>query len=301
MSAPESLIPTAVDAPEFEQNLVSSLVEAFADRSIPINFEVPQTQPRGGKVSTGFRGRTLRGSAKGKPKDTIRHYRLVRAKDGTFSLVRIEDKGKTGGGKKSEGLEGAVRRAIKGTTTEAGAKLALVDPTILRIAEFVGRTLPAARQQLSETTIEKLVDVLVETQDPVASVSAEIDAVNAEARVRFMNNFATLGAEQVTTAAGSKARNRSQTASRWKAEGKIFSVPWQGTERFPAFQFKDGRPLPVIADILRALPEGISPWETAFWFVSTTGWLDGSSPRERLRESELVVQAARREREAVFG
>jgi hypothetical protein len=116
----------------------------------------------------------------------------------------------------------------------------------------VRRTLPYARLQASEATIEKMIEALIETQDPMAPVSAEIDADNAKARVGFMQTFPCLSAEQVTTQAGSNARNRSQTASRWKNDGKIFAVSFQSVERFPAFQFKDGRPIPVIIEAASA-------------------------------------------------
>jgi hypothetical protein len=198
-----------------------------------------------------------------------------------------------------EKLIHAVRAAIRTTVDETEHRHAFLDPSVLAIAEVVERTLPRTRQQISQDTIEKLVDALAETHDPVAQLNAEIDSDNARARVRFMNNFLTLTAEDVTTAAGSIAKNRSQTASRWKSEGKIFSVPWQGQERFPAFQFKDGRPLPIIAKILAALPAGMSPWEIAFWFVSANSWLDGAAPRAKLNSEDGVIEAARSEAAAI--
>jgi hypothetical protein len=198
-------------------------------------------------------------------------------------------------------MQVAVRRALHDAVVNEPALKIETDEAFLRIANVVLRTLPDARLRASEATIEKMVEALIETQDPMAPVSAEIDADNAKARFRFMQTFSCLSAEQVTTQAGSNARNRSQTASRWKNDGKIFAVSFQSAERFPAFQFKDGRPIPAIAQILKQLPPEMSPWETAFWFVSTNGWLDGASPLESLGNAEQVIEAARREGEAAIG
>lgn len=287
------------DALELEQTLVNNLVEAFADQAVPLGTTPRRIVTcRGAEAPSQGTGKQLAVAKRllKQRRGKARRYRFTR-NEHEYVVVFIDGKPASSTG----GLEGAVRRAVKGATANVGAKLALVDPAVLRIAEVVSRSLPTAREQASEARIEKLVDALVETQDPLASVSAEIDASNAEARVRFMRNVSTMSAEEVTTASGSVARNRSQTASRWKAEKKIFSVPWQGSERYPAFQFKDGRPLPVIGEVLRNLPRTMSPWEIAFWFVSTNGWLDGAAPRERLADAPDVIQAAKRESEAIIG
>ncbi len=201
----------------------------------------------------------------------------------------------------NDALVERIERAVGEAILEIERLHALIDPAVAPIAEIIGRTLPAARGRLSETNIERLVGVLVETQDPLASINGEIDAANAKARHHFIETIPTLTAEEVNRNAGSKARNEHQTASRWKSDRKIFSVPFQGKERFPAFQFKDGRPLAVIADVLSDLPDEMSAWETAFWFVSTNGWLDDEAPADCLKTPDSVVEAARLESEDVVG
>lgn len=291
---PRALAP---DATEIETHLVSHLLAAIAESATPltqhaISKDVLVQVKAKAKIK---RVRPYSGSVRG------------RAGSGKFRFVR---KGDTESLESPEQIEApdvsasdlalAVRKALRGTVAESGGQLVLLDPNVLRIAEVVDRALPSARDHHSEATIEKLVDALVETQDPVATIRAQIDARNAKARVAFMGKFMTYSAEEVTAESGSQARNRSQTASRWKSEGKIFSIPWLGQERFPAFQFKDGRPLAVIADVLRALPDSMSAWETAFWFVSTNGWLDGAAPCDKLADAR-IVDAARLEGEAVIG
>lgn len=48
--------------------------------------------------------------------------------------------------------------------------------------------------------------------------------------------------------------NLSQTAYRWRREGRIFAVTHGGTDLYPAFQFgDDGQPRPIIAEVLAIL------------------------------------------------
>ena len=193
-----------------------------------------------------------------------------------------------------------VRAAIKKSAVAAQSAPA-PDPGVLKLAKVIDRSLPKVRKQHSDAAIEKLVDALLDTHDPVAPLYREIDAANARARLRFMDEIPSLTSEEVASAAGHSARNRSQTASRWKSEGRIFSVRWQGQERFPAFQFKEGAPLPAVSEALSALPERMSPWERAFWFVSTNSWLGNAAPSDHLSEPNKVADAARKEAEAVIG
>jgi hypothetical protein len=45
----------------------------------------------------------------------------------------------------------------------------------------------------------------------------------------------------------------------------------------------------------------MTPWQIAFWFVSTNGWLDGDAPKDRLDAAGQAVAAARREGEEIMG
>lgn len=232
-----------------------------------------------------------------------RYYTLDSDEDGYIFLVELKSPPRID---PADAWASAARRLMVSLNKLSIAKIALhdiadIDPATAQLAQVIGRALPGARQKASEAAVEKMVEALVETQDPLAQVNGRIDAMNAAARHRFMNNFLTYTAAEVAREAGSTARNRGQTASRWKAEGVIFSVPFQNLDRYPAFQFSHGQPLPVIADVLRHLPAAMSPWEIAFWFVSTNGWLDGEAPVKSLGDRERVVEAARREGEAVIG
>jgi hypothetical protein len=49
------------------------------------------------------------------------------------------------------------------------------------------------------------------------------------------------------------------------------------------------------------LPARLSPWQRAFWFVSTNGWLGDRAPIDVLDDPQAVVAAAAREGEEVVG
>ena len=142
---------------------------------------------------------------------------------------------------------------------------------------------------------------MLPNSDPRAAVRTEIEGDNAAARVHFMETVPCYTNAQLFDLVGHAAKNRNATGSRWKSDGRVFSVPFQGKEYYPAFQFQDGRPHPTIAAILSALPEGMSPWQIAFWFVSSNPSLDGEVPSRGLADLEALVQAAKKEDEAVVG
>jgi len=97
----------------------------------------------------------------------------------------------------------------------------------------------------------------------------------------------------VAELAGSQAKNRAALANRWKQEGRIFSVQYQGATLFPGFQFDAaGRPRPVIADVIGALGHRGSEWELALWFVAETGWLGGRRPIDLLDSDPEAVRRA---------
>ena len=119
---------------------------------------------------------------------------------------------------------------------------------------------------------------------------------NAEAQAELADEFGLLSSSDVAEFAGSTAGNRAATANRWSSAHKVFTVEVDGTQRFPGFQFgENGRPRPVIADVLAAVGDRLSGWELALWFTGSSDWLGGERPVDVLdSDSELVVEAARR-------
>lgn len=172
--------------------------------------------------------------------------------------------------------------------------------TLQRVLDRVPDIVAARKRELTEQNIQALVDVFL-ADNPVASVEAEIEADNAAARALLLKSVPFLTAQQIHQRSGNKARNESVTASRWKSEKKIFSVPYGGKDLFPAFQFGETEPRPVIAEVLQALPASMSAWQVAFWFMSANGWLGGNAPADCLQDEPKLVAAAKHEAESVIG
>lgn len=154
--------------------------------------------------------------------------------------------------------------------------------------------------RLTESNIEKLLDVLLEGA-PRAPAETALDIDNARLRAGYLRETPLLTAAEIRAASGLAPRNRSEPASRWKREGRLFAVRRSGIDLYPAFQFADGAPRPVVRAVLAALPDGMTGWQTAMWFASANGWLDGAAPQERLSDAQAVIGAARRLADPAIG
>lgn len=119
---------------------------------------------------------------------------------------------------------------------------------------------------------------------------------NEEARTALLEEFGVLTSAEVAERTGSRASNRAALANRWKQEGRIFSVSYEGATLYPAFQFdRDGQPLPVIARIIGALGGKGNEWQLALWCISFNGWLRDRRPVDLLEsEPQAVEEAAER-------
>lgn len=124
---------------------------------------------------------------------------------------------------------------------------------------------------------------------------------NLELRRTYVAETRMLTAAEIHRLPGLHSRNTSEPASRWKAEGKTFALRVDGRNYYPAFQFAHGSPRPVVKAVLAELPATMTAWQTALWFASANGWLDGDRPQDRLDDDSLVVLAARRLAEPVYG
>ncbi len=209
-----------------------------------------------------------------------------------------------------ERLPASLRRRIGGSSRSKdslpGAWLLVGERTEGR-AELLERALvalPALAAErgyrLSEANIEKILDVIL-SDAPRPRVENELEIDNARLRSTYLQETPLLTGAEVRAASGLNPRNRSEPASRWKREGRLFAVRRSGVDHYPAFQFADGAPRPVVKAILAALPKGMTAWQIAMWFASGNGWLDGDEPQERLSDPDAVVEAARRLAEPALG
>ena len=156
----------------------------------------------------------------------------------------------------------------------------------------------AARQENSEERITQLLRATA-PPDPLGAVELKVAEMSADLRREFLDQVPLRTSAQVHEHAGFPGGNPSQTVHRWRKQGKIFSVNHGGREWYPAFQFgADGRPLPLIAEILAILRRDAerTEWDNALWFAGDSGWLDGQRPIDRLdSDPESVKRAAEQE------
>ena len=194
------------------------------------------------------------------------------------------------------GPPGKLRRWVligAGSRPEAAAIRATVT--------MAGRIIALRRREMTERNIEALVDLYLQGEER-ADVDRELEQDNAELRACYLREVPTYTAADIHKLMhGSQLSNPSEPASRWKREKRVFAVPVGRAQLFPRFQFADGNPLPVIKEVLKRLPAGMTPWQIAFWFQSDNGWLDGRSPEEALGDEDAVLNAADRLREPAIG
>jgi hypothetical protein len=184
------------------------------------------------------------------------------------------------------------KETLSGDWLLVGARDERLVPVVTRAMAALPRIASARQAEISERNIESLVDILL-SDTPRAKVDADLELDNAELRAAYIKQTATLTGAQVRAASGLSPKNKSEPASRWKREGKVFAVRRGGIDIYPAFQFADGAPLPALKAVLAALPGALTPWQTALWFASGNGWLDGAAPQERLATPDEVIAAAR--------
>jgi hypothetical protein len=150
--------------------------------------------------------------------------------------------------------------------------------------------------------------------DPVAEAVAAIEGAtsivvrkpasweqarrNLAMRERILAEFGALTPAELGQWATPRAANAHQYGSRLRKAGRAFSVPFQGKQLFPGFQFDaEGKPVAGLADILAALRPrfGDSDWSVASWFTSPNAHLPGKAqPADLLaKDAEAVLAAAK--------
>lgn len=181
---------------------------------------------------------------------------------------------------------GEVATALREMVRRVGAALAREAPTV-------------QRKQLADATelFMKLYGVKLNLID------AQLER-NAIERAQFAKEYPLLDAERVAHFMGSGSRHPAALASKLKARGKLFSVkvPPHNRDYYPAFQFDatTRQPLPVIAEVLRAIGKRLAGWELALWFATENGWLENDEKPVALLSADpaAVVAAAKREAES---
>ena len=196
-------------------------------------------------------------------------------------------------------LPEALREQIAGTAAGAPGDWTLVGTRNPELAQLVRRVFarlePMAamhRRRLSDRNIELMVESIL-SDTPRDDIHAALEMDNADLRAEYLQETPMLTGTEVRAASGLSPKNASEPASRWKREGRVFAVRHAGKDLYPAFQFSDGQPRPVIKQVLAVMPSSATAWQIALWFASGNGWLDGAEPQTCLDATDEVVEAAR--------
>ena len=145
--------------------------------------------------------------------------------------------------------------------------------------------------------LARVADAVMRPDAVIPSAEVLQAQANADLRAKFVASYGAYTGEELARLAGSRAGNAAQYASRLKRHGLIMSIRWAGRVLYPRFQFTDdGRPLPVVSEVLGIFDGQLSEWQTVFWFISGNGYLDDCAPVDLLQEnSDAVLGAARQE------
>jgi hypothetical protein len=137
----------------------------------------------------------------------------------------------------------------------------------------------AGVKQKRQTDFKSLLDVLLRGVN-LRTLDIRRAQKQARALEAVLENSEWLTAEEIGERGKFSLSNLAAPANRWKQEGKIFAVPYQGQDRFPRHGLDEAyRPIPGLESVLK-LSGPISPWRVAVWFESTNAWLANRRPRE---------------------
>lgn len=192
-------------------------------------------------------------------------------------------------------LELAPTLGVAGRFAEAIAKALETHRELVLVVDTSGHA--TARRQAVHDRLETLIEQMTPPVDLVSEAAAVLSQRNGQRRAELLSEFGALTGEQIAHER-SRARNRHALAARWRKEGRLFGVPYEGQTVYPAFQFDDeGKLRTVVANVLERLPvDRMSPWEIALWWTASNGWLHGRRPVDLLDEDDdsALLDAAQR-------
>ena len=149
------------------------------------------------------------------------------------------------------------------------------------------------RPERREVVRDQLVNLLV-GDVALRPVDMKRARLEAQALRAIRQNTEWLTATEIADLANLGPANPIGTVSRWKQQGRIYTLRQGGKDYYPKYALgADFRPLPVVKEILAVL-EGYEPELLAGWFDSTSRFLGGKRPRELLSIEPAKVLAAAR-------
>lgn len=187
----------------------------------------------------------------------------------------------------------AAARAKAGRTPGAAGITALLPvglPGADPLAETLARRLAAVAGEVDRE--RRVLDAMLPPVETLSDATTTQLRWNAMARADALREFGALSSADLAGLRGSRTANPHTTTSRWLSGGRVFAVDGPSGRLFPAFQFVDGEPRPVVARVLEALDGTLRGWELLAWFTGSCGFLGGARPVDRLDDAPGDVVAA---------
>jgi len=130
------------------------------------------------------------------------------------------------------------------------------------------------------------------------AVYKKIEQDNVKLRNEYLSEFQCYSSEDIRAFA---SKNEHDCALTWEKQGRIFSVKNNGVDVFPSFQFQDGKPLEIIERLLSQIPNDMSNWQTAFWFVSGNGYIENQqAPKDSFELKDDLAAAVKALSEEIY-
>lgn len=139
-------------------------------------------------------------------------------------------------------------------------------------------------------TLKRSLASITQVVSPEAASRAQ---VTENAWREMDQEFRLLTAAEVAELVGSTSKNRKSYAADARRDGRILGVKRMNQFVYPAFQFEDGNPRPMIRQ-LWTVAQGwdISAESVLLWLTAPTIWWGAETrPVDRLSEPEEVVEA----------
>lgn len=190
-------------------------------------------------------------------------------------------------------------------TARARTRLATAQPEVRRamgrvrdqlaggepFADLLVRQLDAAADEIERE--RNVLEAMLPSVEVMTGAATTQLLWNANARAEALREFGALTSAQIAELRGVTTTNPHTTPSRWVADGRVFAIERPTGRVFPAFQFQEGEPRPVIAGVLAALAGQLKGWEVLAWFTGSSGHLGGARPVDLLgSDPDGVVAAA---------
>ncbi|MEL7896516.1 MULTISPECIES: hypothetical protein [Vreelandella] len=150
-------------------------------------------------------------------------------------------------------------------------------------------------QTHKKNNLELIVNAMLAEDVPTPIIMREA-GMEARAKRTIIKSGYWANAADISKLAGYSVSNPSSQPNRWKKQGAIFAINFNGTDYYPTFALDENanyRPYKAMMDIIAIFKGHKSEWGMAFWFQSINSFLGGKRPQNLLASDPgRVIEAA---------